>query len=939
GMNRRTAALAERLNTAFRQHLVPFRVAWFASQFQVRHAVAGGETFQSLELAIFFFLLMERGIYTWERRVCFLSIAHTGADFDRIVAAAADSVREMRQAGFFGDPPSGGNRQDEPLVIRSEPAPANASGNTVELTPGQRDLAFRSAQGSAASTAFAEPLVLDLTGPLDLPALQQALDTVVTRHDALRMRRVNDRTAEIAPTLPVPILRQQLASLPPSLADDNAAGWLAAICREAFDLESGPLLRAHLLVLAPERVRFVLAAHHMVADGWSMGVVLQELARCYTALAEGHAPPALPQAVPLRDYNTWYTNRLTERRQQAASFWRARLADITPLALPTDIPRPPRSRGIGRRLRQTLDAAALTAFCRSHRCSSFMVLLAAWQALLARLSGQQQITIGIAGAGQAAMGAERLVGQCASILPLTTRISPGTSFAALLDGLKADLLAIWDHQDLRPEDLTDDLTIPPLRAAFNQDRDPGGWQFGRVEAQLAAAPIGFVKYDLFLNVIETGSLLILDLDYDEDLFAADTIEAWLNAYVALLRAALATPEAAVASLPLSAPAGPRVETAIAPSGVLARIAAHAAATPDRPALVRDGMVMTYGELGARLAHGRGIPVARQWIAAFARLDDDGVGGLSPATFARHVETWIEASEITAGDVVHVSDAAMQVVGLDTWAAPLAAGATVTAGQGGPTPTLAVLAAWEALTPAGTPRLLLADDTTLFERTAHRITRLHPDQTLFLLSQPAGLPVALGIQKLGTQRLDTQSDGWRRVALRQPSPALSARVLDPVGNPAIPGAIGTLHLGTQRTEATARLRADGTLEILPPGTADLDAALLAHPSVRRIAIERQGNAIRARVAVADVLVDAATLRRFLLRHLPAASLPSAFAVASGLPDLDTATWDTGVASSRADADASADIAALFRTVLRCADVGPHDDFFDLGGDSLAAVRLI
>ena len=301
GMNRRTAALADRLNAAFRQNEVPFRVAWFASQFQVRHALPGGETFQSFELAVFFFLLLEKGIYTWERRVCFLSIAHSDADIDRIVAAVADALREMRQAGFFGDPPPDGGRRDAvplavqtaacPLVIaaadRTAAEPVAAS--RVAFTPGQRDLAFRAGQGAAASTAFVEPLVLDLGGTLDVTALQRALDLVVARHDALRIRRVDEAAADIAPSLRVPIVRQHAEALPPALAEHDAAGWLAAICREPFDLSAGPLLRAHLLSSAPERVRFVLVLHHIIADGWSAGVVLQELARCYSALAEGEA--------------------------------------------------------------------------------------------------------------------------------------------------------------------------------------------------------------------------------------------------------------------------------------------------------------------------------------------------------------------------------------------------------------------------------------------------------------------------------------------------------------------------------------------------------------------------------------------------------------------------------------------------------------------------
>ena len=265
---------------------------------------------------------------------------------------------------------------------------------------------------------------------------------------------------------------------------------------------------------------------------------------------------------------------------------------------------------------------------------------------------------------------------------------------------------------------------------------------------------------------------------------------------------------------------------------------------------------------------------------------------------------------------------------------------------------------------------------MLERTACRIGRQQPDRALLLLAQPHGLPVALGVQKL-----DTGSEAWRRVALRQPSPALAARVLDPDGNATLPGVTGTLHLGTQPTGVTARRRGDGSLELMaPPDTTDLaaiEAVLLAHPSVRQVAVERHGHASRARVAVADSLVSAVTLRRFLLRHLPAGRLPAAFAVAAAMPasdgadwggevasadvdlpasdrtvsdsggaasDVDllasgTTAWDNGIAPTDADLAGAADVAAAFRAVLRCAEVGPDDDFFDLGGNSLAATRLV
>ena len=196
------------------------------------------------------------------------------------------------------------------------------------------------------------------------------------------------------------------------------------------------------------------------------------------------------------------------------------------------------------------------------------------------------------------MGAERLVGHCAAMLPLPVELTTGEPFPALLARLQASLLALFEHGDLRPEDLVaEGLALPPVRVAFNQDRDPGGWDFAGAKAQIAPAPIGFVKYDLFLNIIETPDGLLIDLDHDAELFHSATAEALIDVYVGLLRARLSAPEAGSdelelpASVPTEAPAAPPV---------LAQILAQAAATPERPALIRDGELMRYAELEERL---------------------------------------------------------------------------------------------------------------------------------------------------------------------------------------------------------------------------------------------------------------------------------------------------------------------------------------------------
>ncbi|MDB5370363.1 MAG: non-ribosomal peptide synthetase, partial [Roseomonas sp.] len=651
----------------------------------------------------------------------------------------------------------------------------------------------------------------------------------------------------------------------------------------------------------------------------------------YAAFRAGHAP-ALPPVTPLAAYNAWYAKALAERGPRVRQFWLGRLGAVPTLTLPGDTLRPARRGFTGARLRRSLgadDLVALKALCRRRQCSAFTVLLATWAELLSSLSGQRRFAIGVASAGQSAMGAERLVGQCAAMLPLPVEIAPGATFPALLESLKADLLRLWDHQDIRPEDVAGDgLHLPPLRAAFNQDRDPGGWEFPGATARLLPAPIGFVKCDLFLNAIETGDALLVDLDYDAELFAPETAAAWIDLYVSMLRTRLAEAPAdavpaVLAPIPFAAP-------------VLARIARHAAATPDRAALIRDGMVMTYAELQDRLERHQPIPVGSRWIAGFPDMDTKGAAPLSPAALAAHVNAWIAGAGLLPGELLRFSDSVLAIVGLDAWAAPLAAGATIVTGEGGPSGTdLLLLLPTEAKAYSGsTARLLLLDDGRLLEPAVADLQSNLPEQHLLLVPQPKGFVVSLGVAPLGL----ASSAVWRRVAIATASPALAATIRDAEGRPVLPGAVGMLHIAGIATGSAARFGADGGVTLLGTGdlaVAEVSAVLLAHPAV--LAAVTDGP--RVRVAIGDSGVTATGLRRHLLRQLPVERLPVAFAVAPILPSLDDAAWESGIGASTAHPAATEEVTALFRRILRQDVAGPDDDFFDLGGDSLSAMLLV
>ncbi|HEV3457575.1 MAG TPA: aminotransferase class III-fold pyridoxal phosphate-dependent enzyme, partial [Thermoanaerobaculia bacterium] len=622
-VNGLTRELAERLNHLFAAEAVPIRAAYFSSQFHLRLTTGGAESLQSFELAVLHFLLLEKGIYTWERRICFLSAAHTAADVDRIVAAVHDSLIEMRAGGFFplppGDPRSRASEAGIDAgagVDAGAAAGADAGGATaasverVALTASQKELWLAATFEPARAAAYVEPLAFELAGPLQAAALEAALAGVVERHQALRTLAVGEAGFEIGRRLSVPLARQTLPESP-SERQAAAAAWLGEECRRPIDLARGPLLRASLLRWDEGRHWLVLAFHLMIADGWSIGLVVSELAALYGERCTG-LPAALPEPRPLGDFARWQE----ARREADEAFWRPRLAAANPdLDLPTDCLRPAARGHRGARRRRLLDRQATQALhrvCRRHEASLFMTTLAAFAVLLHRLTGTTRVLVGIPVSGQASMGAACLVGPCADLLPLVVEVAAAAPFAALVAALKRDLLAMQEHPHLPrgPE-----LAVPPLPVTFNQDRAPGNLRFSGLETRLLQPPVQSVKQDLGLNLIELDGELIVDVDFAADLLDAATVEHWADAYLALLDDLARHPEGAAGA---AGAAGTVQDLRHSPAGGFAgpppalpavtslerRFGQALTAAPAAPAAVLDGEAVSRRRLdacGARAA--------------------------------------------------------------------------------------------------------------------------------------------------------------------------------------------------------------------------------------------------------------------------------------------------------------------------------------------------
>ncbi|MBL8949914.1 MAG: hypothetical protein JNK82_03995, partial [Myxococcaceae bacterium] len=433
---------------------------------------------------------------------------------------------------------------------------------TTPTTETQREIWAAAQVGGDANLAYNESLSVRLVGELDRAALAAALTELVARHEALRATFAADGlTMLVNETAEVPLVDVDCTSGPEPLAE-----LLDQVVTEPFRLEKGPLARAHLAKLSPTEHVLVFTAHHIVCDGWSAGVLVNEWAQLYTAKKSGG--PSLPEAPK---FSAWAKEVEAHHKsaQGAAdeAWWLARFTggELPVLELPGDRPRPPLKTFNSEREDLVLDGelvARLKKAGAKHRASLFAVLLAGFKALLWRLSGQEDQIVGVPSAGQSIGGYDGLVGHCVNMLPLRTRVNPEAAVAQLVAEVRTTLLDGQAHQLFTMGQLLQKLPIardpsrlPLVTVIFNLDRGlgPEAMPFEGLAPALEGNPRRYELYDLFLNVVELGGQAKLECQFNSDQFDVETVRRWLDAYRLLLQSmaeALEKGEGTVASLRL-----------------------------------------------------------------------------------------------------------------------------------------------------------------------------------------------------------------------------------------------------------------------------------------------------------------------------------------------------------------------------------------------------
>jgi aspartate racemase len=463
----------------------------------------------------------------------------------------AEILMFLHQAGEVGE------TKHPPL----EPAPREG---LLRLSFAQERLWFLH-QLEPDSLFYNIPVAWRLKGVLHQALLQQSLDALVVRHEILRTTfpTVNGRPVQVIGTaIDTRIPVEDFRFIPAPKREEAVEQYLRKKQQEPFDLASGPLFRAKLLRLAEDEHVFFLTMHHIVSDGWSIGIFTRELAALYQAFCNGDSSPLPDLPIQYTDFAHWQRRWLKgEVLDNQLSYWRQQLKGITVLQIPTDRPRPAVQtfQGATRKVKLPLRLCkSLRSLSRQERATLFMTLLAAFQTLLYRYTGQDDIVVGSPIANRNRAEIEGLIGFFVNSLAMRSDLSGNPSFRELLGRVREVALGAYAHQDLPFEKLVEDLQ--PER---DMSRSPlfqimFAFQNAPMEALelpgLTLTPYGMdsltVRFDMEFHLWEKPDGLHCAMVYNTNLFDAPTITRMLGHYRTLLEGIVANPEQRISELSL-----------------------------------------------------------------------------------------------------------------------------------------------------------------------------------------------------------------------------------------------------------------------------------------------------------------------------------------------------------------------------------------------------
>lgn len=588
------AALAGRLNGILVRHGLPELVTQYSSWFVI-------QTTQYDPRATLLYPLMRlEGVHVLDGFCGFLTTEHGAAECDQIAEAFEKAVTTLQSVGILA--PLEGFVSDTPSP--SLPAPTGP----VALTESQQEIWMTHQLGDLPAASFNESTSVRLAGPLNTDALHDALERLVARHDALRLRFARDGATFQA----APAERPDLPLIDLSGETDPEQALRNQLAKDAatpFDIVADAPIRMKLARLSATEHVLVITAHHIVCDGWSYNTLLTELADIYAGRGQ-----SLPVAPSFSQFAQQQQTRIPDGKTR--TFWEKVYDTVPDLPeLPTDRPRGEVKTFAGATATAQIGIDVLKPARRAgakNGCTLFSTLFAALQITLGRLSNASDVVLGVPTGGQALLEDQSLVGHCVNFLPIRATFDPGEPAKAHLARVASATRDALDHSDYTLGTLVRDQNTPrtlsrlPLtEVQYNLERLPEDLAFGDVTATIAPNPKAAVNYDLFFNMIESRDGLRIDVDYNTSLFDRATIIRWLGHFEMVLNGMAADAGQLIGTLPLLSPeqeaqqrdAHNATDMAFPRDAMLQDLVAQSrTARPDAVAVRDDARQLTYREL-------------------------------------------------------------------------------------------------------------------------------------------------------------------------------------------------------------------------------------------------------------------------------------------------------------------------------------------------------
>ena len=450
-------------------------------------------------------------------------------------------------------------RSSELSIARRDPA------SPVPLSSSQQRLWFLHHLDDGRAS-YNIPAVLRMTGLLDVAALEKAVQNIIVRHENLRTRFIEQDgqpAAVIDKELSWNLERLDLRSLDSSERDALAMSRAAEFIRKPFDLSKGSPLRALLITIESDNHLLVASMHHIISDGWSMGVMVRELTEHYLAAKNGTTARMAPLAVQYADFAQWQQKWLESGElDRQLPYWRSSLADAPPMAtFPTDFVRPPAEGPKGRRSRILIPkplVAELEKLSREQNVTLFMLLFAAFLVLLYRYTGQEDLVVGTPSANRNRSELHPIIGFFVNNLVMRAKLDGNPTFVELLARIREVTLGAYDHQDVPFEKLVQALR--PVRAL---DHSPlfqtmfsfQNFPFDDLELpDLTISPVemdcGTARFDLTVEIYPRNGEMHAFFEYKTDLYLPETIAALQRHLMSLLENVVAHPGQHINSIPM-----------------------------------------------------------------------------------------------------------------------------------------------------------------------------------------------------------------------------------------------------------------------------------------------------------------------------------------------------------------------------------------------------